>query len=150
MLCAHQTPRLHGNNSPRQSTCTCADGLGACASEHLRQGTRVTYKPAQAHCLTNHLWQREPQEHQSSLPPPVPQLSMWNCSFRPARSTTCLKTASALGLRHMLPAQRRGLARSGVTTNRCSSSQPQLAQAQRCRHRDRRRARWSYWQRPWR
>ena len=44
---------------------------------------------------------------------------------RPARSTTCLKTASALGLRHMLPAQRPGSAGSNAPFHQRSSSQLQ-------------------------
>ena len=47
--------------------------------------------------------------HQSGLPPPVPQesITIWSC--RPARSTTLLNTASAVGLLHMLPAQNAGV-----------------------------------------
>ena len=50
------------------------------------------------------------RSHHSGLPPPVPQesITIWSC--RPARSTTLLNTASAVGLRHMLPTQDAGIA----------------------------------------
>ena len=55
------------------------------------------------HCMM--MPEQAMRSHQSGLPPPVPQESIttWSCS--PARSTTLLNTASAVGLLHMLPVQ---------------------------------------------
>jgi hypothetical protein len=53
-------------------------------------------------------YDQPPLVYQSGLPPPVPQLSMSNLSASPALSTAALKLASAVGLRQMLPARRRG------------------------------------------
>ena len=47
--------------------------------------------------------------NQSSLPPPVPHESMKNSSATPDLSTTFLKTASAVGLRQILPASQNKL-----------------------------------------
>ena len=50
----------------------------------------------------------EAEFYQSGWPPPVPQESMSNLSASPARCTTVVNTASAVGLRQMLPATKMG------------------------------------------
>ena len=61
--------------------------------------------------------------YQFSLPPPVPHESMKNSSDTPERSTTFLKTASAVGLRQILPVTNKQNIKNGINESYgCSDS----------------------------